>query len=202
MKYVLLIVLALVLGAVLWKVNRLAGGTKVKSPSTEPLNGSEKSVLDLSVLDIDGGAMELSQYKGKVVLLVNVASRCGFTGQYAGLESLYQKYREQGLVIIGLPSNDFGGQEPGSESEIKQFCSTSYGVSFPMTSKVSVTKTPKHPVYAFLTEQSGAFAGEVKWNFSKYLVDRQGRVIAFFPSMTAPDSENMIAAIEAALAAK
>jgi glutathione peroxidase len=201
MKYVLLgLVLAAVVGAI-WKLSRLMGGTIVKAPSTQPMASHEKSVLDFTVRGIDGSDLPLSQFKGKVVLIVNVASRCGFTGQYAGLETTYQKYRERGLVVVGFPSNDFGGQEPGSEAEIQSFCQMNYGVTFPMAAKVNVKSDPKHEVYRFLTEAptAGEFAGEVKWNFSKYLIDRHGRVIAFFPSMTGPDSEKIQSAIEAAL---
>jgi len=156
------------------------------------------SLYDLKVTRLSGEPADLAAYKGKVALVVNVASQCGYTPQYAGLEKLYRELAPKGVVILGFPSNDFGGQEPGTAEEIGQFCQKNYGVTFPMFAKV-VTKagSDQSPVYAFLGE-----SGELpKWNFSKYVVDRNGKVEAFFPSRVAPDAPELRAAIEKALAA-
>lgn len=150
---------------------------------------------DFTMNDIDGKPVALSQYKGKAVLFVNVASRCGYTPQYAGLESLYRKYKGKGFVIVGVPANNFGGQEPGSNEEIKQFCTRKYDVTFPMLSKVSVKGSDIAPLYAYLTGTSG----EVKWNFTKFLVGKDGKVIAKFDSGVAPEDPSLTAAIEKAL---
>ena len=156
------------------------------------------SLYDLKVTTLDGRPAELSAYKGKVALVVNVASQCGFTPQYAGLEKLYRELAPKGVVILGFPSNDFGGQEPGTAEEIGQFCQKNYGVTFPMFAKVVTKKGPdQSPVYSFLGE-SGSLP---QWNFSKYVVDKNGKVEAFFPSRVAPDAPELRAAIEKALAA-
>ena len=155
------------------------------------------SLYDLKVTTLDGRPAELSAYKGKVALVVNVASQCGFTPQYAGLEKLYRELAPKGVVILGFPSNDFGGQEPGTAEEIGQFCQKNYGVTFPMFAKVVTKKGPdQSPVYSFLGE-SGSLP---QWNFSKYVVDKNGKVEAFFPSRVAPDAPELRAAIEKALA--
>ena len=153
------------------------------------------SLHEISATTIDGATQSLADYKGKVVLVVNTASECGSTPQYAGLEGLWRHYRERGLVVLGFPSNDFGGQEPGSEAEIKTFCSTKYKVSFPMFAKVKVKGEGQAPVYRFLT----ADYGEPKWNFHKYLVDRNGKVIKAFATGIAPEDASLRAAVEAAL---
>lgn len=165
-------------------------------PSTRPAG-----VLDHVVKDIDGKDVDLSTFKGKAVLIVNVASKCGFTRQYAGLEKLYTERKDAGLVVIGFPANNFNGQEPGTDQEIKQFCSVTYGVTFPMMSKISVKGEDKAPLYRFLTEPetAGQYAGEITWNFNKLLVDREGKVIARFPSNVAPDSSELLAAIDKAI---
>ena len=137
----------------------------------------------------------LSDYAGKVMLVVNTASRCGLTGQYEGLETLYQKYQDKGLVIIGVPSNDFGGQEPGTDTEIAQFCRINYGVSFPMTSKYSVKGSKAHPFYVWAKNTLG-FGTAPKWNFHKYVIDRQGMLVEYFHSTTAPDSRRLLKVIE------
>jgi glutathione peroxidase len=154
------------------------------------------SVYDFSLNSIDGQAAPLAAYKGKVLLLVNVASKCGFTPQYTALEALYEKYKDQGLVVIGFPANNFMAQEPGTNEEIKTFCSRKYNVTFPMYSKISVKGDDKAPIYQFLTEQKG---GEIKWNFTKFLVGRDGTIIARFEPAVKPDSPEVIAAIEKAL---
>ena len=159
------------------------------------------SVYDFTMKNIDGKQVKLDAYKGKVLLVVNVASKCGMTPQYEGLQKVYQKYQGQGFVILGFPANNFMGQEPGTDEEIKTFCSSKYNVSFPMFSKISVKGDDIHPLYAFLTskETNPEFAGDIPWNFSKFLVDRNGKIIARFGPRDTPESEKMIQAIEAAL---
>jgi glutathione peroxidase len=159
------------------------------------------SVYDFTLSSIDGQPSALSAYKGKVLLLVNVASKCGFTPQYAGLESIYEKYKDQGLVVMGFPANNFMSQEPGTNEEIKTFCSRTYNVKFPMYSKISVKNDDKAPLYQFLTDKSTdpQFGGEIKWNFTKFLVDRNGKIIGRFEPAVKPDSPEVVAAIEKAL---
>ncbi len=154
------------------------------------------SLYDLSVNTLEGEPQPLSIYKGKVALVVNVASECGFTPQYEGLEKLYESYKDRGFVLLGFPSNDFGGQEPGDRKQIREFCSTKFHVTFPMFEKVKTTGAGQSPVYAFLSEKNG----EPKWNFHKYVVGKDGKVAAAFPSEVAPDSAALKGAIDAALA--
>ena len=154
------------------------------------------SVHEFTLNSIDGKPAPLSTYQGKVVLIVNVASRCGFTPQYAGLEALYEKYKDRGFVILGFPANNFGGQEPGTNEEIKTFCSTKYNVTFPMYSKISVKGDDKAPLYQFLTDTTGS---EIQWNFTKFLVDKSGKVVARFESKVTPQSPDVAEAIEKAL---
>ena len=159
------------------------------------------SAFDASLTDIDGKPYPLAPLRGKVLLVVNVASKCGFTGQYAGLEALYAGRKERGLVVIGVPSNDFGvmsGQEPGAEAEIKAFCTLTYGVSFPMMAKVKVGGASADPFYRWLTSRPGCSA--VSWNFNKFLIGRDGVAVRQFGSRTAPDDRDLLAAIDAALA--
>ena len=150
---------------------------------------------------IDGTDQRLADYKGKVLLIVNVASQCGLTPQYAGLEELYRAMKDRGLVVLGFPCNQFGGQEPGSETEIKAFCSTRYDVSFPMFSKLDVNGKQRHPLYAWLTAQDTRpdGAGDIKWNFAKFVVDGKGDVVARFGPTTAPTAEPVVQAVERAL---
>jgi glutathione peroxidase len=164
---------------------------------------AEKTVYDFTLNSIDGQPTSLSSFTGKVVMLVNVASRCGFTPQYAGLESLYEKYKDRGFVIVGIPANNFGGQEPGTNQEIKTFCSAKYHVSFPMMAKVSVKGTDITPLYAFLTDKTEhpETGGEIGWNFTKFLVGPDGKVIARFDSKVEPESAAVTSAVEKALAA-
>jgi glutathione peroxidase len=159
------------------------------------------NVLDFTLNSIDGKPAPLSQYQGKVVLIVNVASRCGFTPQYTGLEKIYEKYKDQGFVILGFPANNFGAQEPGTNEEIKTFCSSKYSVTFPMYSKISVKGADIHPLYAFLTDKqtNPATGGDIKWNFTKFLVGKDGKVIARFESAVTPESPEVTGAIEKAL---
>ena len=160
------------------------------------------NLQEIPLKDIDGKATSLKAFDGKVVLLVNVASKCGYTKQYTGLEALYKKYHDKGLVIVGVPSNDFGGQEPGTAEEIKEFCSTKYQVTFPLMEKVHVKGSEQHALYTALTGPNAKFPGDVKWNFGKFLIGRNGVVVERFDSGVAPESKEMIAAVEAALAAK
>ena len=158
-------------------------------------------VLDFSLNSIDGQAAPLSQYRGKVLLLVNVASQCGYTPQYAGLEAIYEKYKSQGLVVLGFPANNFRGQEPGTNEEIKAFCTRKYNVTFPMYSKISVAGEDQAPLYQFLTDTQAnpSTGGAIKWNFTKFLVGKDGRVIQRFEPAVKPDSPEVISAVEAAL---
>lgn len=155
------------------------------------------SLHDLNATSIDGSTESLAAYKGKVLLVVNTASECGSTPQYAGLEQLWREYKDKGLVVLGFPSNDFGGQEPGSEAEIQRFCSTKYDVTFPMFAKVKTMGEGQSPVYRFLS----ADYGEPKWNFHKYLISKTGKVLKAFPTSVEPQDGHLKAAIDAALAA-
>lgn len=159
----------------------------------------ENTIADISVTTANGQVQTLIQYAGKVLLIVNVASYCGYTPQYKGLEQLNQQYRAQGLEILAFPCNDFGAQEPGTNAEIAQFCETTYGVSFPLFDKVQVKGADKHPLYARLTEAVEPI-GAVGWNFEKFLVNKQGEVVARFKSAIKPDSPELIGAIERELA--
>jgi len=162
------------------------------------------SIYDINVTDIEGNDVNLGKYKDNVVMFVNTASKCGYTPQYKGLQAIYDKYKDQGFVILGFPANNFGGQEPGSNEEIKEFCELRYKVKFPMFAKISVVGEDKHPLYQFLTkaETNPEFSGEIPWNFTKFLADKDGNLIARFPSKAKPESEEVTSAIEAALASK
>ena len=153
------------------------------------------SVHEFTMNSLSGKPVPLADYKGKVVLVVNVASKCGYTPQYEGLETLYKKYKDKGLVILGFPANNFGGQEPGSNEEIGAFCKSKYGVTFPLFSKISVKGDDKAPLYQFLTTSGG----EVGWNFTKFLVGKDGKPIKKYASNVEPDSKELTVAIEAAL---
>ena len=160
-------------------------------------------VHDFTLKDIDGNDVKLSQYKGKVLMIVNTASRCGYTPQYEGLQKIYDQYKDKGFVVLGFPANNFMGQEPGTEKEIKEFCTLKYNVTFPMFSKISVTGTDQHPLYGYLTNKktNPEFGGDISWNFNKFLVDRNGKVVARFGSKDKPEAENVTAAVEQQLAA-
>jgi glutathione peroxidase len=154
-------------------------------------------VYSFTLNSIDGKPAPLADYKGKVVLIVNVASQCGYTPQYSALEAIYEKYKDQGFVILGFPANNFGAQEPGTNEEIKTFCTRKYSVTFPMYSKISVKGADQAPLYAYLTKETGAgISGEIKWNFTKFLVDRDGKVIQRFEPAVTPDSKEVTEAIE------
>ncbi len=159
-------------------------------------------IQDISVKDIDGKDTSLKAFKGKVLLVVNVASKCGYTPQYKGLEAAHRKYKDQGFSVVGFPCNDFGKQEPGTASEIKEFCSLTYNVSFPLMEKVHVKGAEQHPIYAALTGKDSPFPGDVKWNFGKFLLGKDGQILKRWDSGTEPTSEEVSKAIEAALKAK
>ncbi len=161
------------------------------------------SLYDIPVVRIDGSATNLSCYKGQVLLIVNVASKCGFTPQYAGLEKLYETYKDRGLVVLGFPANDFLWQEPGSNAEIGTFCSTTYHVTFPMFAKITVKGSDMHPLYKYLTDKTTdpQFSGAITWNFNKFLIGRDGHVVARFGSRTKPEGHDLVAAVEQALTA-
>src|SRR5579863_618439 len=154
-------------------------------------------IYSFTLNSIDGQPAPLADYKGKVVLLVNVASKCGFTPQYSALEATYEKYKSQGFVILGFPANNFGAQEPGTNEEIKTFCSRKYNVTFPMYAKISVKGEDQAPLYSYLTKDTGpGLVGDIKWNFTKFLVDRNGNVVQRFESAVTPDSPEVVSAIE------
>ena len=165
------------------------------------LAAEAKSIYDFTMKSIDGDPVSLKSYHGKVVLLVNVASKCGFTPQYAALEALYEKYKDRGLVIVGIQANNFMSQEPGTDAEIKTFCTNKYNVTFPMMSKVSVKGDDETPLYLFLTDKSAnpQIGGDIKWNFTKFLFDRDGKPVARFEPATKPDSPEVTSAIESTL---
>lgn len=192
----------LVLAAVAVAAGAYKFGFILNPSPVNPVN--EKSVYEFTMKDIDGKDVKLDTYKGKVVMIVNVASKCGYTPQYEGLQAVYQKYKDKGLVILGFPANNFMSQEPGTEAEIKEFCTSKYKVTFPMFAKISVKGEDQHPLYNFLTNKASdpQFAGDISWNFNKFLADRNGNIVARFGSKDTPESANVTAAIEKYLAAK
>ena len=160
------------------------------------------SLYDIPLKDIDGKSTSLKAYQGKVLLIVNVASKCGLTPQYEGLEALYEKYKGKGLVVLGFPCNDFAGQEPGTNDEIKAFCSSKYSVTFPLFDKLHVKGAEQHALYTALTGKESPFPGDIQWNFGKFLISRDGTIVKRFEPKTKPDDPGVVGAIEAALAAK
>ena len=202
MRTVIAVVIVLSVGLLAGlRVHQVFGQNVVHRPTTRP---AAASPLDFTVTDIDGKPAKLSDYKGKVVMIVNVASKCGFTPQYNALEALYLKDKGKGLVILGFPADNFNHQEPGTDADIKQFCSSKFNVTFPMMSKVSVKGDDQCPLYRFLTDPqtAGPFAGDIGWNFTKFVVDRQGNLTARFASPTKPTDPKLTAAVDAALAAQ
>jgi glutathione peroxidase len=173
-----------------WSTGAMCAMAVARADQSSPLTGEVKK--------IDGTAVDLAKYKGKVVLVVNVASRCGYTPQYTGLQKLYETYKDKGLVVLGFPANEFGGQEPGSDTDIATFCSSKYGVTFDMFSKVVVKGPNKSPLYKSLTE-SATPPGEVSWNFEKFLIGRDGAIVGRYKSAVAPEDAKLTGAIEAAL---
>ena len=163
---------------------------------------SAESLYKIPVKDIDGKDTSLDAYKGKVLLIVNVASKCGLTPQYKGLESIYEKYKDKGFALLGFPCNQFMHQEPGTNEQIKQFCSGTYNVTFPLFDKIDVNGPKRHPLYVALAGAESPYPGDIKWNFGKFLIGRDGKILKRFEPTTKPESPEVVAAIEAALAAK
>ncbi len=196
MKITLYLLISLLLLAAAYSALAMA-----KKTDKAPAAPQHTSVYEFTMNDIDGAPVKLEQYRGKVLLVVNVASKCGFTPQYEGLEKLYTDYKDAGLVILGFPANNFMSQEPGSDADIKSFCTLTYGVTFPMFTKISVKGADIHPLYAWLTSKEihPQFAGDIAWNFNKFLLDRQGKVIARFGSRTKPEDPELVDAIKKAL---
>ena len=160
------------------------------------------SIHEIAVKDIDGKETSLGAYKGKVLLVVNVASKCGLTPQYKALESTYEKYKDKGLVVLGFPCNQFASQEPGTKEEIRQFCSSKYNVTFPLFDKIEVNGANRHPLYVALAGKDSPYPGDIKWNFGKFLIGKDGKILKRFEPRTTPDSPEVTQAIEAALAEK
>lgn len=174
-------------------------------PAPEDVRAAAEASRDVDVLTrtmkrLDGQPQDLAEYRGKVILIVNTASKCGLTGQYAGLQKLYEDKQGEGFVVLGFPANNFMGQEPGSNEEIAAFCERNYGVTFPMFSKISVKGDDQDPLYAQLTSLPEPLGGEIRWNFDKFLVDRTGRVVNRFGPRTRPDDAELVAAIDELLA--
>jgi len=165
------------------------------------LGNAPATIYDFEMTNIDGNKVSLSQFKDKVVLIVNTASKCGLTPQYKELQEIYDKYKDQGFIILGFPANNFREQEPGSNAEIKKFCTLNYGVTFPMFAKISVKGEDIHPLYRFLTseETDPQFAGEIRWNFDKFLIDKKGKIINRFHPKITPSDPKLVKAIEKAL---
>jgi glutathione peroxidase len=176
-------------------------GGQMESYQQNKMQNTEKTIYQFTMNDIDGKSVSLSAYKGKVVIIVNVASKCGLTPQYKELQAFYDSYKNKGVVILGFPANNFMGQEPGSDSEIKSFCEKNYGVTFPVFSKISVKGNDKAPLYQFLTSkvQNGVMDTDVKWNFQKYLIDKEGRMVTFFDPRTEINSDEFVKAVESLL---
>jgi len=187
--------LALILGGCRGTASKAQGG--LEGQGRQQVQG----IHDFAAKSIDGKDIALADYKGKVLLIVNVASKCGFTGQYEGLQELYETYKEQGFVILGFPANNFLSQEPGTNAEIRQFCTLNYGVTFPMFAKISVKGKDMHPLYAYLTstETNPEFGGAISWNFNKFLVGRDGKIVARFGSRTKPEDRKLVQAVEQAI---
>jgi len=185
---------ACALTAVLPLVTGASGDETVEAPDT--------GIYGFSLPRIDGTPESLGRYRGQVLLLVNVASRCGLTPQYEGLEALYDRYRDQGFAVLGFPANDFASQEPGTDAEIADFCRSTYGVRFPMFSKIHVRGEEIHPLYRYLTSRPAPIGGDVRWNFQKYLVDRQGRVVMRFDPRVEPLHADVVGRVETLLEAQ
>jgi len=179
----------------------VAGCISIAMATTTTHHAPPSTIYDFKMDNIDGKAVKLSQYKGKVILVVNVASKCGYTPQYEGLEALYKEKKDQGFVILGFPANNFGSQEPGTDSEIKEFCTSKYSVTFPMFSKISVKGDDEHPLYKWLIANSGR-PDDIEWNFTKFIIGKDGKVFKRFKSKDTPNSPEVLAAIDEALKAK
>lgn len=192
LKLVGALILVAAVGGAFYYTSRPAENNIVKAAPTN------ESMYDITVKDIDGNDVKLDTYKGKVLLIVNTASKCGLTPQYEGLQALYDKYKDKGLVVLGFPANNFMGQEPGTNEEIKEFCTLRYKVTFPMFAKISVKGEDQHPLYELLTGTDG-FDGDITWNFEKFLVDKDGKILSRFSPKVTPEDPEIIKAIEAAL---
>ncbi len=179
----------------------MAGLTAVQAGDNPPKGSKTPSIYDFTLRDIDNKEVKLEQFRGKTLLLVNVASQCGYTPQYEGLQKIHAKYKDQGFAVLGFPANNFGAQEPGTDQEIKTFCSTKFHVTFPMFSKISVKGADQHPLYTFLTNAATdpKFGGEITWNFNKFLIDKAGNIIGRFDSKDTPESDKVVKAIEQVL---
>ncbi len=181
--------------------------THVQTPSTPAVSAEVvskmlvKSLYDFEVNTIDGKSISMNQYKGNAILIVNVASKCGYTPQYEGLQKLYAHYKDKGLIVLGFPANNFRSQEPGTDDEIQEFCKATYGVTFPLFSKVSVKGTDMHPIYQWLLSNSDP-AQNIEWNFNKFVITRSGKIQNRFSQKVKPDSPEMVAAIESAIVNK
>lgn len=186
---------------VVYTTNAKNNETDNELKSKANLLGDKKlnNISTLKVKDIEGKEVTFSDYKGKVLLLVNVASECGYTPQYKGLQELYEKYKSKGFEILGFPCNDFGGQEPGTNEEIKEFCSVNYGITFKLFDKITVLGKDKNKLYAVLTDNDVTGTSDVKWNFEKFLISKNGDIVSRYASQIKPDNENLIAAIETEL---
>ncbi len=176
----------------LWLAAGTAVGVLSSIASGAPLH-------EIAVRDIDGRTRKLEEFRGKALLIVNVASECGYTSQYAGLQALHEKYQAKGLVVLGFPCNQFGGQEPGTAAEIKKFCTTSFKVTFPLFDKIDIIGERQHALYALLTGKASPHPGDVKWNFAKFLVGRDGTLLQRFDAGVEPDDSDLVRAVEAAL---
>jgi len=194
-KYIIFVIILIIFTGLFVIQTGLRGSTMAQQPL------AEKSIYDFVMKDITGRQVQMDEYRGKVLLIVNVASKCGFTPQYAGLQKLYLKYKDQDFYVLGFPANNFLSQEPGSDEQIRNFCTTTYNVTFPMFAKISVKGKDKHPLYRFLTEEATnpQFAGEISWNFNKFLIDKNGKIIARFGSRVKPEDDELVSAIEKAL---
>ena len=206
-RWVMVVVLTIGGAMLLMKSRQATSAETAESAETrgsamETTNSTKfGSIYDIPVRNIKGESLKLDRYKGKVMLIVNVASQCGYTPQYAGLQKLYDTYQAKGFVVLGFPANNFGGQEPGTEAQIVEFCSMKYNVKFPMFAKLSADGSDMHQIYQYLTskETNPKFSGRITWNFNKFLIDRSGQPIARFDSSDRPESAKVIEAIENAL---
>lgn len=187
------------IGATVLVLAVVAVALVLRPTQTTPMNAKADSIYDFKAKTIDGKEVKLDKYKGKVLLVVNVASKCGNTPQYAPLEKMYQEYSDKGLVVLGFPCNQFAGQEPGTNEEIKEFCTATYGVKFPMFSKIDVKGENADPLYQWLVAQTDNH-NDIEWNFAKFLIGRDGKVIARYSPKTQPDSDEVMGAVTKALA--
>lgn len=193
-----------ILAAAAITIVSLAFGFGLFSNPEQPETKFAASVYDFKMKDIDGKNVNLKKYKGKVVMIVNTASKCGYTPQYEGLEAIYKKYKDQDFVVLGFPANNFRGQEPGTDKEIKEFCTLKYDVTFPMFSKISVKGEDQHPLYKYLTDKTTnpEFAGDITWNFNKFLIGKDGKIVARYETKMKPDDATVTTEIEKLISAK